>query len=143
MAPRPSAPSPVQSPVLPRPGRDDAAFWAGCKRHELLIQRCTACGTLRYWDRPMCSQCNSFDSEAIKASGRGTIWSFTTTHRAFSPVWKEAIPYTVIVVELDEGPRMTSTLLAASDEIRIGRNVEVVFADVSAEIALPKFRIVA
>ena len=54
---------------LPYPGPDDQAFWEGTKRHELLIQRCTGCGALRFWGKPMCPACNSFDSEAVPASG--------------------------------------------------------------------------
>jgi uncharacterized protein len=126
---------------LPLPGPDDQPFWEGAKRHELLLQRCTECGTLRFWGRPMCQECNSFDSEAVPASGRGTIWSFTTTHHAFSRSWRDAVPYTVLVVKLDEGPRLTSNLVDADPAtIKVGDPVEVVFDDVTPEITLPKFR---
>jgi uncharacterized OB-fold protein len=127
---------------LPYPGPDDQAFWEGAKRHELLIQRCTGCGTLRGWGKPMCAECNAFDSEAVPASGRGTIWSYTTTYHGWSRAWREAVPYTVVVVQLDEGPRLTSNLVDAEPEaIRVGLPVEVVFDDVTAEITLPKFRL--
>ncbi|HZR99586.1 MAG TPA: Zn-ribbon domain-containing OB-fold protein [Chloroflexota bacterium] len=129
---------------LPQPGPDDQAFWEGCKAHELRIQRCTGCGTLRYWGQPMCSRCNSLDSEAVKASGRGKIWSYTTTYHGFSRAWKEAVPYTVVVVELDEGPRMTSNLVDADPAaIKVGLPVEVVWDDVTNEVTLPKFRLAA
>ena len=127
---------------LPYPGPDDKAFWDGTRRHELLIQRCTGCGTLRFWGKPMCAQCNSFDSEAVPASGRGTIWSYTTTYHGWSRAWKEAVPYTVVVVQLEEGPRLTSNLVdAAPEAIRVGLPVEVVFDDVTADTTLPKFRL--
>jgi uncharacterized protein len=127
---------------LPYPSPDDRAYWEGAKRHELLIQRCTSCGTPRFWGRPMCSECQSFESEPVPASGRGTIWSFTTTHHSFGRTWKEAVPYTVVVVELEEGPRMTSNLVQADPEaIRVGLPVEVVFDDVTPEVTLPKFRL--
>ena len=101
---------------LPYPGPDDQAFWEGTKRHELLIQRCTGCGALRFWGKPMCAECNSFDSEAV--------------------------PYTVVVVQLDEGSRLTSNLVNSEPEaIRVGLPVEVVFDDVTPEITLPKFRL--
>ena len=127
---------------LPLPGPDDQAFWEGARRHELLIQRCAGCGALRFWGRPMCPACNSFESEPVQASGRGTIWSFTTTYHGFSGAWKEAVPYTVVVVQLEEGPRMTSNLVdAAPDAIQVGLPVEVVFDDVTPEVTLPKFRL--
>lgn len=126
---------------LPVPGPDDRVFWDGCKQHELLLQRCTGCGALRYWERPMCPACNSLESGTVRAAGRGTIWSYTTAHHAFSAGWKKEVPYTVLVVQLDEGPRMTSTLTGGG-EPQIGARVEVVFDDVTPEITLPKFRIV-
>ena len=134
--------TPVYGKALPQPGPDDEAFWAGCKRHELLLQRCSACREVRYWDRPMCARCNAFEAEVFKACGQGTVWSYTTTHHAFHPAWKDAAPYTVVVVELAEGPRMTSILAEAGGELRIGRNVEVIFDDVTPEVTLPKFRLV-
>ncbi len=127
---------------LPRPGPDDAAFWAGCRRHELLIQRCDACAGLRYWNAPMCARCNALEATPVRASGRGTIFSYTTTHRAFSPAWQGKVPYTVVVVELEEGPRMTSMLVETRAALRIGQHVEVVFEDVTAEVSLPKFRVI-
>jgi uncharacterized OB-fold protein len=127
---------------LPYPGPDDQGFWEGTKRHELLIQRCSGCGALRFWGKPMCAECNSFDSEAVPASGRGTIWSYTTTYHGWSRAWKEAVPYTAVVVQLDEGPRLTSNLVDAEPEaIRVGLPVEVAFDDVTPEITLPKFRL--
>ena len=127
---------------LPYPGPDDEAFWEGTKRHELLIQRCTGCGALRFWGKPMCAECNSFDSEAVPASGRGKIWSYTTTYHGWSRAWREAVPYTVVVVQLDEGPRLTSNLVDAEPEaVRVGLPVEVVFDDVTPGITLPKFRL--
>ena len=127
---------------LPVPGPDDRAFWEGCKRHELLVQRCTGCGVVRFWDQPMCPDCHATAGEAVRASGRGTVWSYTTTHHAFNRAWKDELPYTVVVVELDEGPRMTSNLVGGGAEVRIGARVEVAFDDVSPEVTLPKFRLV-
>ncbi len=45
------------------------------------------------------------------------------------------------VVELAEGPRMTTNIVGVpNDRIRVGMPVEVVFEDLSPEISLPKFR---
>jgi uncharacterized OB-fold protein len=129
------------SRVVPYPSLDDAPFWEGCKDHRLLLQRCPECGEVRFWNRPMCANCQALASDIFAASGRGTIWSFTTTHHAFNRAWRELVPYTVVVVELDEGPRMTSNLLASESEIAIGRHVEIVFDDVTTEVTLPLFRL--
>jgi uncharacterized OB-fold protein len=129
-------PTPIASP-------DDKLFWEGCKEHKLLIERCVNCGAVRFWDKPMCPTCNSLESEPVAASGRGTIWSYTTTYHAFTPPWKGQTPYTVVIVSLEEGPRITSVLEGTDEkDIEIGAPVEVFFDDITPDAALPKFRIV-
>jgi len=52
-------------------------------------------------------------------------------------------PYVIAIVELAEGPRLMTNLVGVEADpakIAIGMPVEVVFEDVSAEIALPRFR---
>jgi uncharacterized OB-fold protein len=76
-------------------------------------------------------------------SGKGRIFSFTITHRAFHPAWAERLPYALVTVELDEGVRMVSDLPDDQlDDVEIGRPVEVFFDDLG-EITLPRFRLVA
>ena len=74
-------------------------------------------------------------------SGRGRITTFVVFHKAWFPSFADAVPYNVIQVELDEGPRLTANLVGVeSGEIRIGMEVEVVFDDVTPDITLPRFR---
>jgi len=77
----------------------------------------------------------------VRASGRGTVYSFTVTYQNQSPGFREELPYVLAIVELDEGVRMmTNVVGCAPDAVRIGMPVQVVFEDVTAEITLPKFR---
>jgi hypothetical protein len=49
----------------------------------------------------------------------------------------------IAIVELAEGPRLMTNLVGIEPDpakIRIGLPVEVVFEDVSGDIALPRFR---
>ena len=74
--------------------------------------------------------------------GRGVVYTFTVTHRAFGAAWAERVPYVVATIELDNGIRMMSDLPAADlDDVVIGAPVEVFFDDVG-EITLPRFRLV-
>ncbi|WP_374450259.1 Zn-ribbon domain-containing OB-fold protein, partial [Stella sp.] len=57
---------------LPVPDPDSAHFWAGCRSHRLLIQRCRACGTHRFPAGPICAHCRSREADWIEASGRAT-----------------------------------------------------------------------
>lgn len=125
----------------PRIDDDTRAYWAGLARGSLLLQHCLDCGAVQFYQRAMCGRCLSARVEHRPASGRGTIHSFSTVHRPPSPEFKEDVPYTVVLVELAEGPRMISTLVdAAVDTVRIGQPLELVCEPATPDIALPRFR---
>jgi uncharacterized OB-fold protein len=117
-----------------------APFFAGAKRHELVIQKCSDCGTYRFPPRELCSSCLSNASTWEKVSGNGEVFSFTIMHQVYHPGFAGEVPYAVVLVQLDEGPRITSNLVGVPpDKIRIGMPVKAVFEDVSDELTLPKF----
>lgn len=125
----------------PVPNPDNEGFWDACRRGELRLQRCRACGTWRHHPRPMCPACHSLDHEWALASGRGVVHTFTIVHRPTLPAFAERLPYNVVVVRLDEGPYMVSNLVdCPAEAIRIGLPVEVVFEPLTADITLPRFR---
>ncbi|MBI4766900.1 MAG: Zn-ribbon domain-containing OB-fold protein [Deltaproteobacteria bacterium] len=126
-----------QKPV-PFPTQDTREYWEGCRRHELLIQRCRECGVFRFYPRPMCPDCNSLDSEWIKAGGKGRVYSWTVAVRQFHPAFE--VPYIIAIVELEEGVRMTTNVINCKPEdLYVGMPVGVVFEDVTEEATIPKF----
>jgi uncharacterized OB-fold protein len=115
-------------------------FWDGCKRHELLLQKCSACGHVWFPPSSRCPQCLSTDYEWSKASGRGRIWSWIVMWQRYFRAFEAEIPYNVAYVTLEEGPRlMTNIVGVENDAIHCDMPVVVVFEDVTAEISLPKF----
>ena len=112
---------------FPYPDRDTAPFWAAQDRHELQFQRCSACGTVRYPVGPLCPQCHSFDFEWITSPGRGTIYSYTVVRHQTHPAFPT--PYTVLLVELDEGPRLIAQLRPSNAGFAIGSRVRVEWED--------------
>jgi uncharacterized OB-fold protein len=129
---------------LPLPDEDTAPFWEGCRRHQLLMQRCAACGAFRFHPRRMCPCCQSVESEWVPVSGRGTIASRVVVHPPVLPAFQERVPFAVALVELAEDPtlRMIGNVLDAPPEaVRIGRAVEVAFEDVTSEVTLPQWRL--
>jgi uncharacterized OB-fold protein len=126
---------------IPQITPDLAAFFAAAGEERLVVQRCRECGLRRFPPREICNACLSTASEWTQVSGRGEIFSFNVMHQIYHPGFAAEVPYAVVVVKLDEGPKITSSVVdCAPAELRIGMPVEVVFERVSSEVALPKFR---
>jgi uncharacterized protein len=116
-------------------------FFEAARRRELVVQRCRGCGAHRFPARPMCSRCLSADAEWVRVSGRGEVFSYNVMHQVYHPAFAAEVPYAVVLIKLDEGPKMLSNLVDISpEEIRIGMRVEVVFEDLNDQVTLPKFK---
>lgn len=126
---------------LPDITPESRPYWEGCRRHELLLQRCGACGALQHYPRGVCATCWSPDLEWQQSSGRGTVWTFTVVHRSQAPGFKDALPYVLAYVELEEGVQMLTNLVECDPaRVTIGMPVEVTFEAVTPEVSIPRFR---
>jgi uncharacterized protein len=138
--PSPSAPQPYAKP-LPSPDPETRPFWEALRGHRLLYQSCGGCGAGFAPYQAICPKCWSGDVVDCEASGRGTVYTFSTVYRAPMPAFKPDLPYVVAIVELEEGVYLTTNLVGCSaDDVRIGMQVEVVFEDVTDGFTLAKFR---
>ena len=126
---------------LPRIDEESKGYWEACQRHELVIQQCVGCGALRHYPRALCPTCLSSSVEWVRSKGRGTVYTFTVTHQNQAPGFRDALPYVLAYVELDEGPRMMTNIVGTdADGLAVGLPVEVVFHDTGEGTALPRFR---
>jgi len=129
---------------LPRRRGMAGEFYDYCKKHELRFQRCTNCGTWRHVPRDMCAKCGAFAWEWAKSAGKGQVFSWTTAMQPMLPQFADLVPYSPVIIEMDEGVRLVTWLTdVPPEELRLGLPVEVVFDDVTPEVTLPKFRKVA
>lgn len=131
---------PLPPKPLPEPSDLTRPFWDACRRHELRIQRCRACGALLHYPKVMCPNDQTMEFDWALMSGRGTVHSFVGAYRAFHPGFQADVPYTIAIIALDEGPRMMSNVTLPPADVTVGMKVEVVFEDAGDAIALPKFR---
>jgi uncharacterized OB-fold protein len=126
--------------LRPATDTDGAPFWEYAARGELRVQACADCHEPRFPPRPCCPHCQSFASEWRPTSGRGRIWSYVVPHPPLLPEYAAQAPYNVVVVELDDAPRIRLVGNVVSeagapldslppDRIRIGARVQAVFAD--------------
>jgi uncharacterized OB-fold protein len=133
---------PVELAAL-EPDPDTAPFWEACRRGELRIGRCTACGRFRHPPLAGCPACGSRSLEWAKVSGAGTVYSFTIVRHAVLPELAPYVPYNVVVVEPDEAPGVhlvSNVIDAAAEEIAIGLRVELAWEETLPGILLPRFR---
>jgi uncharacterized OB-fold protein len=83
----------------------------------------------------------SEDIEWVKASGKAKVWTYAIHHMGPTKAYKGEPPYVVALVETEEGVKMMTNIVECDPkDVRIGMDVEVVFDDVTPEVALPKFR---
>lgn len=125
----------------PRPvvNRDNAGFWEGVRDHRLLIQRCTACATLRFPWLPGCNACGAAEWDTVEAGGEGTVFSYVVVHHPSFPAFSP--PYATVLIELAEGVRIISNVVdVPCDKVRIGMPVELEFRSYDDELVLPVFR---
>ena len=128
---------------LPRPDDASEGYWEGCRNGELRVQRCQACGHLRFPPRPMCPRCQSFAVAWVPLSGRGSVYSWVVAHPPLLPTFAERAPWVVLLVELEEGEnlRLVGNLLGEGHEaVAIGMPVEVVFEEVAPDVVLSQWR---
>lgn len=116
-------------------------FWDGLREGRLLIKRCRACGAFHFYPRPFCPTCWADDVEWFEASGRGTVYTYSTVYVNDLPPFGSEVPYVAAVVELDEGPRMMTRLVGCTaEDISIGLPVRVDFQQFDEELRMAVFR---
>lgn len=126
---------------LPQPAKWSKPFWEGARQHRLLLRKCNVCGKIDHPPYMFCSNCMSEDHHWIEASGKGKLYTFTSTVFAAPLPFLADLPYIVAMVDLEEGARMLSNIVESEPgELEIGMEVEVVFEDVTENTSLPKFR---
>jgi uncharacterized OB-fold protein len=138
---------------------ENLAYFKHCAAHNFHLQRCDACGLVRYPPTTACPWCASPKAQWVPVDARGAVHSYTEVHHAIQPAFKAHTPYLVLLVDLDtqkgkptehEALRVLGNLtlpdgkLAPSDMVKrvgIGTRVRMVFADVAPGLAIPHWTI--
>jgi uncharacterized OB-fold protein len=131
-----------QEPTTNRPAPiPDAAsqpFFDAAAQGRLLIKHCPSCARYLAPAAEACDACHSRTLEWREASGRGTLYSFVIQHQVLHPGFAGEVPYNVIVVELEEGPRLTSNYAGDNADLRVDMALQVVFERIG-EVSVPKW----
>ena len=129
----------IEGRPLPQTDNVSAPYWAAAAEGKVLYQECTACGHRQFYPRAMCTACGE-TPEWVRASGRGTVHTFTVIRQNYGRPFRDELPYVVAIVELEEGPRlMTNVTGIAVEDVRIGLPVQVYFELAAEGVGVPFF----
>jgi uncharacterized OB-fold protein len=116
-------------------------FYDGCKENKLLYQKCTDCNEVVFFPKEFCPKCMSHNLEWRESKGKGKVYTFTVTYDFAPPEFMEDVPYSLAIINIDEGFSIMSNIVECDlEELRCDMPVEVAFEPVTPEITLPKFR---
>lgn len=134
------APTPLEPP---RPAITPAArpFWDALDRQQIVIQRCRSCRSWIHYPRVRCPRCGSAELHFEAVSGSGRVHTFTIARQATTPHFVDEVPQLIAIVELDEGVRLTTTLVTDQpDRLAVGDPVEPIFDVGHDGITLLRYR---
>ena len=129
-------------PILPAIDPLTAPFWAAARRGELVLQYCRPCAVPWHPPMPRCPHCHNDQIEWRSVEPVGSIYSFTDAIHPVHPALADRVPYRIVLVDLDAGPRLVSaaTGTLAFDPDVVGRRVTAVFEAVTPDLTLILFR---
>lgn len=124
----------------PLPIEPTKPFWDALAEGRITIPRCDRCGTWVWYPRPRCQGCLGNELTWTTVSGAGTVHTFTVTRQPIHPAFADETPQVQAIVELEEGIRMTTTLVEVEPEtVAVGMAVVPVFDDGPDGITLLRF----
>ncbi len=132
----------------PVPDAFTRTYWDAVAEGRLLLRRCADCGRPHHYPREFCPYCWSEAVDWEQASGRATLCTWSEVRANDLPPFRDRLPYVVAVVELEEGPRMMTTVVDCPvEQLRIGMALLVSFPTLSMDVradpldpAVPVFR---
>lgn len=106
----------------------EVEFWRHLETGELRTPQCRRCDARTFPPLGGCPDCGGPEADMAftAVSGGASLYSWTTIHRPLDDEFEDEAPYTVVVVDLDEGPRMYG-LLSASVTIPLAPGMRLTF----------------
>ena len=124
-----------------RPSTTTRPFWDGLNERKVQIQRCDGCDSWVFYPRTRCPSCLSDLLIWREVSGQGVLYTYTLARQPTAPHFADETPQQLAVVELDEGVRMTSTLVNVEpSDIVIGMRLQPYFDQVTDDVTLLRYQ---
>jgi uncharacterized protein len=133
--------SDAQAAEFPEPDMSELGrpFWDALKQGQLTFQRCTHCGHAWLPARSECPHCLRPTWQREPAQGGAVLVSWVVYHHCYDPAFADRLPYTVAVVQLDEGPRMITNIVGVpAAQLRIDQRLRLQI-EPQGDLAVPRF----
>lgn len=116
---------------------NSASFYQFLAEKKLMASRCKKCQALHLPPHPICTKCSGNDMEWVEMKGNGKLAAFTAV--AVGPTftieegYDRNNPYLVGIVQLDEGPKVSSRIQGLDankpEAIKVGTPLTVDFLE--------------
>ena len=127
-------------PAYPLPDLDDPIirpFWDGAREGKLILQRDRVTGAV-HWPLKPAYWKGGDRLEYFEAAGAGEVYTYVVGYEPFLPAFKHLLPHIIVVVQLDEGPRIVGYMVGCTpEEMAFGMRVRVVFKRLNDRVTLP------
>ncbi len=120
---------------------DTQPFWEATRNRDFRYQKCDDCGTVVWHPRAHCTGCTGGHLSWYKATGNGTIYSFSVVRQSYHPFFRTLVPYAIAWVDLDEGPRVLTNIVGVADpanDLSCGQRVALTWES-HEELNIPLF----
>ena len=118
------------APIVPVATPTSQPFWDALAERRVEIQHCDDCSSWVFYPRVRCAGCLSSALTWTEVSGEGTVYTFTVARQPTTLAFADVVIPIIAVVELDEGPRLTTSLESVDPaDVRVGMRVQPVFVD--------------
>lgn len=115
--------------LLPQLDHLNHAFFT---TRSLMLQQCDACGNIQHPPEDICRKCQGFSLGHFESAGMGTVASVVVNHHAIHPGMKDAVPFAIVLVSVNDAPGLLvvgNAVGVPPDEVRIGDPVRVIFEE--------------
>lgn len=95
---------------------------------KLMLQQCAGCKTVQHPPEEVCHHCQGMEFVHVESAGLGAVYSYVVVHYPAHQELQSAVPYAVVLVQLDDYPAVRivgNCLNAEPDEIETGMAMRV------------------
>lgn len=124
---------PGRLPLLPEYSSFTETFRQGLEAGKFMTTRCAVCGKLTFPPKQYCPDCWSGDMKWTELTGRGILYARTTIHAAATQ-FRDEVPYSVGIVDLEEGIRLVTGLI--DDPVRMENDTAIMVVILSYDDGL-------